>query len=326
MRGPARGLTLTRRGLFALATAGAATAVLAGPARAAQVRVVDVGGALTAVAVNPVTGLVYVTDANSGTVAVIDPTAARVTTRITVGGKPSDVAVDSAAGRVYVANPPAGTVIALDALSHRTVSVIGAGTGASALAVDPAANAVYAVSDSTGTLAILDTISLTTTRIVPAPKPALAGVALDTGRRLAYCTSPTTDTVEIYDLDAGKFTGSAGVGASPTGVAVHQASGTVFVANSAIHHMSIVDPVSRTESKTVLLGSEASSIALHQGTETVYTNGGQNGLSRVDGKTGTLTGDLSLGVNPGDVAVDERTRTVYVTDPVHGTVCVVHNF
>ncbi|MFF4592662.1 YncE family protein [Amycolatopsis sp. NPDC001319] len=322
MHGP----ELSRRGLFALATAGVATAVLPATAWAEQVSVVDVGGRLTAVAVNPVTGLVYVTDSNSGSVAVIDPAAGRVTTIITVGGKPSDVAVDSAANRVYVANPPGGTVIALDALSHQTVSVIGAGAGASSLAVDSTANKVYAVSGTKGTLAVLDTLSLTTLRMVAAPKPSLAGIALDTGRRVAYCTSPTTASVEVYDIDAGKFTGSAGVGASPTGVVVHETSGTVFVANSAIHHMSIVDGVTRKQSKTVLLRSEASAIAVHQGTDTIYTNGGQNGLSRVDGKAGVLTGELSLGVNPGDVAVDQRSRAVYVTDPLHGTVSVIHNF
>ncbi|QYN24793.1 YncE family protein [Amycolatopsis sp. DSM 110486] len=322
MRGP----ELSRRGLFALATVGVAGVCLPGTAFAEQVSVVDVGGALTAVAVNPLTGLVYVTDSNSGSVAVIDPAAGRVTTIITVGGKPSDVAVDSAANRVYVANPPGGTVIALDALSHQTMSVVGAGAGASSLAVDSAANKVYAVSDTLGTLAILDTLSLTTQRIVAAPKPSLAGIALDTGRRIAYCTSPTTDSVEVYDIDAGKFTSSAGVGASPTGVVVHEASGTVFVANSAIHHMSIVDAVTREQSKTVLLRSEASAIAVHQGTDTIYTNGGQNGLSRVDGKAGVLTGELSLGVNPGDVAVDQRSRAVYVTDPLHGTVSVIRNF
>jgi YVTN family beta-propeller protein len=326
MRGPESTGRLTRRGLFALVTAGAATAVLARPAWAEQVRVVDVGGAPSAVAVNPVTGLVYVTDPASGTVAVLDPGSARLVAVIPVGGAPSDVAVDPAANRLYVANPPGGTVLAIDAQTHETVSVIGAGAGASSLAVDSRANQVYAVSGDTGTLAILDGVSLSTQTIVPAPKPGLAWIALDTGRRIAYCTSPGTNSVEIFSLDSGKFTGSTGVGQSPTGVAVHQASGTVFVANSAIHNMSIVDSVTRVQSKTVLLRSEASSLAVHQGTETVYTNGGQNGLSRVDGKAGVLSGELSLGVNPGDVAVDQRTRAVYVTDPLHGTVSIVRDF
>ncbi|WP_328606136.1 YncE family protein [Amycolatopsis sp. NBC_00345] len=326
MRGPESTGRLTRRGLFALVTAGAATAVLARPAWAEQVRVVDVGGAPSAVAVNPVTGLVYVTDATSGSVAVLDPGSARLIAAIPVGGAPSDVAVDPATNRVYVANPPGGTVLAIDAQSHATVSVVGAGAGASSLAVDSRANKVYAVSGATGTLAILDGVSLTTQTIVPAPKPGLGGIALDTGRRIAYCTSPGTNSVEVFDLDSGKFTGSTAVGQSPTGVAVHEASGTVFVANSAIHNMSIVDGMTRVQSKTVLLGSEASSVTVYQGTETVYTNGGQNGLSRVDGKAGVLNGELNLGVNPGDVAVDQRSRAVYVTDPLHGTVSIVRDF
>lgn len=90
--------------------------------------------------------------------------------------------------------------------------------------------------------------------------------------------------------------------------------------------MSIVDGAAAAQVKTVLLRSEASSLAVHQGSDTVYTNGGQNGLSRVDGRTGILTGELSLGVNPGDVAVDQRTQTVYVADPLHGTVTIVRGF
>ena len=73
-------------------------------------------------------------------------------------------------------------------------------------------------------------------------------------------------------------------------------------------------------------GSESSSLAVYQGTNTVYTNGGQNGLSRIDGTAGTLSGELSLGINPGAVAVDQRRHVVYVTDPLHGRVSFVRDF
>ena len=36
--------------------------------------------------------------------------------------------------------------------------------------------------------------------------------------------------MEIYDIDAGKFTASVKVGKSPMGVAVHQSTGTIYVA------------------------------------------------------------------------------------------------
>jgi len=320
------GRRIRRRTLFALVTAGAGALALPGSARAADVRSIDVGGAPAAVAVNPVTGLGYVTDSEAGTVTVVDPRSASVGEVIDIGGRPADVAVDSRAGRIYVANPPGGTVVAFDSRTHDLVSVIGAGAGASALAVDEQANRVYAASGGTGTLAVLDGVSCTLAALVPGPKPSLTGIGVDPGRKLAYCASTATDSVEVFSIDLGKFVASVKVGRNPTAVAVHNASGTVYVANSGIHHMSIVDATTHAERKTVLLRSEASSLTVHQGTNTVYTNGGQNGLSRVDGTAGTLSGELSLGVNPGDVAVDQRTRTVWVTDPLHGRVFVVRDF
>src|SRR3954470_13083631 len=321
-----RGRPIGRRTLFALVTAGAGALVLPGVARAEDVRSVELGGTPTAVTVNPVTGLAYVTDPEAGTVTVIDPRRAAPRAVIRVGGAPGDVAVDPKANRIYVANPPAGTVVVLDGRTHDLVSVIGAGAGASALAVDERADRVYAASGATGTLAVLDGVSCTLAALVPGPKPSFGGIAVDTGRKLAYCASTGTDSLEVFSIDSGKFVASVPVGARPTAVAVHVESGSVYVANSGIHHMSIVDAATHTERKTVLLRSEASALAVHQGTNTVYTNGGQNGLSRIDGASGTLTGELSLGINPGDVAVDERTRTVFVTDPLHGRVSVVRNF
>lgn len=318
------GSQLSRRGLFTLVSAGAAAMLGSTAAAAGRVSTVQVGGTLSAIAVSPVTGLVYAADQASGTVLVLDPDAGKVVTALAVGGEPSDVVVGT--DRIYVANPPGGTVLAFDSQTHRLLSVVSAGAGASVVAIDQQANLVYAVSGKTGTFAVLDSISLTQQDLLPAPKPGLAGIALDRGRRRAYCTSPTTNSVEICDLDQGAFTASVPVGASPTGIDVHELSGSVFVANSAIHHLSIVDGSARAQVKTVLLRSEASSLAVHQGSDVVYTNGGQNGLSRVDGRTETLTGELGLGVNPGAVAVDQRTRTVYVTDPLHGTITVVRDF
>lgn len=205
-----RGSQFSRRGLFGLVSVGAA-AVLGGSAEAAgRVTSVQVGGAISALAVNPVTGLGYAADQASGRVVVLDPDAGRVVAALAVGGEPSDVVAD--AERIYVANPAGGTVLAFDSQTHRFLSAVSAGPGASALAIDPQVNLVYAVSGKTGTFAVLDSVSLTQQDLLPAPKPGLAGIALDRGRRRAYCTSPNTNSVEICDLDTGAFTASVPVG------------------------------------------------------------------------------------------------------------------
>lgn len=104
-----RGRRIRRRTLFALVTAGAGAVFLPGVARAENVRSIELGGAPTGIAVNPVTGLGYVTDPQAGTVSVVDPQSATIGAVVRVGGAPGDIAVDSVANRIYVANLPAST-------------------------------------------------------------------------------------------------------------------------------------------------------------------------------------------------------------------------
>lgn len=317
---------LSRRALLTLAAAGASAVAFAPAASAEKVLLVEVGGAPEAVAVNSVTGFAYVSDPSTGTIVVLDSRSGTVGAVIPVGGEPAGLAVDTVTNRVFVTNPPAGTVLVVDGLSNDVVSVIPAGPGASSVDIDEQANRIYAVSDLTGTLAVLDGVGCRLLKLVPGPTPGLSSIAVDGGRKLAHCTSTSTDSLEIFDIGEGRFTGGVKVGQAPTGVTVHRGSGTVFVANSAIHHLSVVDAGARKEKATVLLRSEPSAVAIHQGTNTVYSNGGPNGIARVDGVTNLLTGDLSLGVNPGAVAIDQRAKTVFVTDPLRGRVSLIKGF
>ncbi|WP_181771841.1 YncE family protein [Amycolatopsis pittospori] len=322
MRGP----EVSRRALLTLAAAGASAVAFAPAARAEKVLPIEVGGAPEAVAVNSVTGFAYLSDPSTGSVIVLDSRTGTVGAVIPVGGEPADLAVDTVTNRVFVTNPPAGTVLVLDGTTNDVVSVLPAGPGASSIDIDEQANRIYAVSGTTGMLAVIDGVGCRLLKLVPGPTPGLSSIAVDGGRKLAYCTSTRTDSLEVFDIGAEKFADGIKVGKSPTGVTVHRASGTVFVANSAIHHLSVVDPAARKEKATVLLRSESSAVAVHQGTNTVYANGGPNGVARIDGVTNLLTGDLSLGVNPGAVAIDQRSKTVYVTDPLRGRVSLIRDF
>jgi YVTN family beta-propeller protein len=321
-----RGPELSRRALLTLAAAGASTIAFAPAASAEKVVMIEVGGTPEAVAVNSVTGFAYVSDPSTGTIVVLDSRTGTVGAVIPVGGEPAGLAVDTVTNRVFVTNPPAGTVLVIDGLTNDVISVVPAGPGASSVDVDEQANRIYAVSDVTGILAVLDGVGCRLLKLVPGPTPGLSSIAVDGGRKLAHCTSTGTDSLEIFDIGAERFTDGVKVGKSPTGVTVHRGSGTVFVANSAIHHLSVVDASAREEKATVLLRSESSSVAIHQGTNTVYANGGANGIARIDGVTNLLTGDLSLGVNPGAVAIDQRFKAVYVTDPLHGRVSLIRDF
>ncbi|WP_179956691.1 YncE family protein [Amycolatopsis anabasis] len=323
MRGP----IFPRRALFVLFTALVAGAIgVLPPASAAQVVNVRVGDRPGPIGVNSATGMVYVANTAAGTVSVVDGRKNAVTATVPVGEGPSAVAVNQFTNRVYVALPAAGTVAVLDGASNTVAGTVAAGPGTAVLGVDESVNQIYAGSKDGGAVGVIDGVSSTLTATIPGPGSGFSGVRVDPGRRLAYFSSVNTDTVEVLDANAKKFVASIKVGKAPAGLDLHRTSNTIYVANAGIHHLSVVDGWTRTERKTVLLRSEASSAAVYQRTNTVYANGGPNGIVKIDGAKGELAGELSLGINPGEVAVHQRTGAVYVTDPLHDLVSVITGF
>ncbi|HVW44183.1 MAG TPA: hypothetical protein VHC18_22830 [Amycolatopsis sp.] len=306
---------VNRRRLFVL-VAGLGLSPVATAAAAPRVTSVDVGPRPGPVAVNSTTGSVYV-GCGDGTVTIVGGGL--------IPADADDLAVDEITGRVYAANRTAGTVTVFDADGDLR-SVVPCGPGAAVLDVDADADRLYVGSASAASVAVVDTIASVLDALLHGTGTGYAALRVHRGSQVAYLTSPAENAVHVLDLASGDFTASIPVGQSPSGTAVHQESNTVYVANSGIHHLSVVDGASRTQRETILLRSEASSVAVHQSSHTVYCNGGPDGIVRIDGVMAKITGELSLGINPGQVAVDQDTKTVYVTDPVHGLLHVITNF
>ncbi|GAB3479664.1 YncE family protein [Amycolatopsis cihanbeyliensis] len=314
------------RSLIIGAAAVLACAVPAGQAAAAEVVTIPVGDRPTAVAVNSATNTVYVADAGGGTVTIVDGDHDQVRDTVSLGSTVTDIAVNQVTNRVYASNRAGGSVSVLDGDTGAVLTTIAAGRGTAVLGVDEATDRVYAASATTGDIAVIEGDTGAVTATVPGHRLRPAGMAVDSGRETVYVTGETTD--ELVPLDVVTNTSAEGVriGRAPAGVGVHEASNTIYVANAGIHHLSVVDGSSRTERETILLRSAGSAIAVHQRTHTVYTNGGPNGLARIDGSGGELVDELSLGINPGGVAVSQHTGAVYVTDPLHDSLMVVTEF
>lgn len=305
-----------RRALFTVVASIGAMAIA--PAEASpRVATIRAGRDPRVVAVNSWSGAIYT--GSDHTVCIIGRT------QVPIGGQPTDLAVDEGSGQVYAASRDAGTVTVLDA-DGRLRSIVACGPGGAVLDLDPTGDRLYVGSGTAGSLAVIDTVAGALTRLVPGPGNGFGGLRVDSRRQVAYLSSITTDSVEVFDLGSNAFATSIKVGQSPTGLALHEASNTLYVANSAIHHLSVVDGASRAQRATILLRSEASSVAVHQASHTVYANGGPDGIVKIDGTAGKIVGELPLGINPGGIAVDQRTGTVCVADPVHDQLYLINDF
>jgi YVTN family beta-propeller protein len=73
-----------------------------------------VGSGPGAIAVNPVSNLVYVANSGSGTVSVINPASKTVVATVTAGSSPDGIAVNLETGQIYVANKDSNNLSVID--------------------------------------------------------------------------------------------------------------------------------------------------------------------------------------------------------------------
>jgi DNA-binding beta-propeller fold protein YncE len=117
---------------------------------------IPVGDNPTDVAVNPMTGLVYVVNQNSNNVSVLSGLA--VTETISVGTFPSAVDVDPTSGYVYVSNSLSNTISVLQGTVE--VAVVPVGEAPGEISVNPSSGRAYVINTGSqydpGSLSVLD--------------------------------------------------------------------------------------------------------------------------------------------------------------------------
>jgi len=114
---------------------------------------VPTGVSPDAVAVDPVTNKVYVTNYGSHSVTVIDG-ASNATTTVSAGSNPCAAAVSPVTNKVYVANRGSDSVTVIDGATNSAIPVA-AGTSPSAVAVNPVTNRVYVANRNSDNVTVI---------------------------------------------------------------------------------------------------------------------------------------------------------------------------
>lgn len=264
---------------------------------------------------------VYVADRGDDTLSVINTSTcdaadssgcSHLSPTSQVGMGPQAITLDPATTTLYVSNFIDNTVSVVDAAGCDASEVRGCrveapvatvGTDPTAVAVDAANSTIYVVNFEDSSVSVVNAATCNVTR-------------------LTGCARPVA-TVHVGD--------------APTGVAVDTATNTVYVANSVDGSVSVIDAATCNAKQTsgcastpptVAVGSGPQALDVDQATDTVYvTNLGatESGdtVSVIDGATcnsGNHAGckktppTATVGVGPFDLAVNQVTNTVYVSD------------
>jgi YVTN family beta-propeller protein len=252
----------------------------------------------------------------------------------------------SGAGAYRPAGGPAGQTIAV-------------GAGPYGVAVDQATDTAYVVANGTVSVINAATCNATVTSGCGQTPPTVTALtqagpvdAVDQATDTVYVANLGSDTVSVINGATCNATVTTGcsqipatltVGEGPDGIAVDQATDTVYVANDGPGGNNSGDTVSVVNGATcngqvtsgcgqtpaaVTVGFAPAVPAVDEATNTVYVPnsnfGGAGSVSVIDGATcdavnqsgcASTPPTVSLGFNtaPASVAVDQATNTVYVT-------------
>ncbi|HEX4521320.1 MAG TPA: YncE family protein [Gaiellaceae bacterium] len=176
------------------------------------------------------------------------------------------------------------------------------------------------------------------------------GIAVNSTTATIYVGNGTTGTLSLIDgqtcnarntIGCGQQVTAVTAGTDPIGVAVDEATNTVYVVNAsgavAVVNGRRCDAANRSgcrvEPATVRVGEFPQFLAVDSKTHTIYVaNGVSNTVSVIDGRTCNATttsgcgrprASVSVGPGPFALVVNEATDSVYVTDLGAPTVSVI---
>jgi DNA-binding beta-propeller fold protein YncE len=284
-----------------------------------------VGNSTQGVADDPATHTVYVTNRGDDTVSVINTAVCNPShlagcdhawPTVNVGNYAQDLRVDFATDTIYVVNTNDNTVSVINGATcnaltsagcDQTASTVNVGNDPYALAVDQLTDTVYVANQADNTVSVIDG-------------------ATCNGTQHSGC---------------GQTLATLPVASNPQGVAVDQATNTVYVANGGGNTVSMIDGATCDSTDqagcdqtpgTVTVGNNPYPIAIDQRTGAVYVgNDGDGTLSLINGTTCNATDPAGCGKLitvpveqfPYGIAVDQRTGNVYVTSVLDSDVATI---
>ncbi len=308
-----------------------------------------VGSAPSAIAIDPSTHTVFVTNQDSNSVSIIDETTQRVVASIPVGKRPVAVTVDTSTHLVYAADAQSNALSILDGVKHQVVATVAVGYLPGAIAVDSSEHRLYVADQSTDPrcasgcyddIRVLDALTFQVQTVSRNLNTWIYTMVMDpASHNLVYTFDGKYEDGGVAVLDSALRAVTGGtLRYTVGGVAVDPATQQLFVGRL----MTDLVALERTPGQympfhetTVKVGVGIHHLALDPTTETLYVaNASSHTVSVVDVSTGQVIATVAVGSpstvyfspdgpGPGAIAVDPVTHQVYVADMGGHTVTVL---
>ena len=239
--------------------------VLSGSELAVEKQVPLNGGALSALAVNPKDGHIWIATYNpdstgdTGFLLEVDAASLDVVRRVTLGQMAAGLKFKPDGSLLYARHRTNSTLSFVDPGSGAIVKVARLAQFPTDMAISPDGARLYVVFLGSEKLVEIDAATGEIGRGVDVGTGG-AGVLADPDGRSIYVVNQLLGAVQVVDFSAGQVTDLIPVGRSPQGAAL--VAGSLFVANSGSGTVSVVDLKTHTIRETLQTGGTPSSLTL----------------------------------------------------------------
>ena len=234
--GAPAGVAVAPSGLVYVTSPDAGTVTAIDPETAALTPIA-IGGGPLGIAVNPVTGEVYVADWYANHVTVLRDGAPRGV--IDVGKSPSGVAVTPDGATILTADRDSDQVSVIDARSLARLATIKVGVRPFGVTIDAEGARAYTADVGSNTVSVIDLATRAVVGTVPTDERPYK-VALAKGR--GFVTKSYGSDLTVFDLESLAPLGTIEVGDYPEGIEPTRDGNTLYVANWFSNTLSRVDP------------------------------------------------------------------------------------
>ena len=294
--------------------------------RSSAIHTVSVGNAPSAVAVNPTTNTIYVTNTHNNTVSVINGSTNEVTDTVSVSDGPLVIAVNTSTNTVYVANFQDNTVSVVNGSTNEVTDTVSVSDGPLVIAVNTSTNTVYVPNYGDNTVSVITQPSAPSTPSISnipgsgSVSGSFTPVVATTGDGTKSVTSSTTSVCTVTSgvvnyLRAGTCTLVARVAEGSNYLAADGAAQSFSILRGApgapTNLVATVGDASATVTFSAPADDGGSTVATYTVTAQDMTNpsSGTNGVTcQVSGATNSLSCTIS-GLTNGDAYAFTATAT-----------------
>lgn len=256
----------------------------------------------SAIAVNPVTNKIYVSNGYGDTMQVIDG-ATNATTSVSGMSNPQGIAVNPVTNKIFVANTN-NTVTVIDGATNAVASV-SVGSSTYSISLNPETNKAYAVNGSSNTVTVIDGSTLDTATVTVGNSPRYAAINPVTNR--IYVPNRSGNSVSVIN-GADNSVVTVPVGSMPGQIAVNAASNKIYVTRYSDNRVTVIDGATN-DTSSVAMGTGPVALAVNPATNKIYV-GCSYRVMVIDGASNDTSG-IAAGQYPSFISVNPVTNKIY---------------